>query len=339
MLAQADITQMQQDRSDRARAGLAHGEFKFTTADTGWLVVNGDGKPYTVTLTTCTCQDFTQRGQSLGFTCKHIEAARILFSQHSSGGSMDSNTQVTGWTKLFHPAGAQVSLPVPLEPLSAEQARSMFNSVGALIDAGFMVSMPGLEEGELAEEVSAVSLRNAKDNTPIIDFYSANTKLLKKFMHLYLNNEQDVADFEAATGLQLAGLTVYDGSLAIARDDNKAGKYIAPLPRPVKLVWKLSPKWEEWKATGGEGQEPHKRLLVRYETKAAPVGAAASKPPTGTLARRYLDGTSVNGDVNEQVAFDAYCKHNGSQAAQSKEVMRAWVKANPGLVTFTAPAK
>ena len=115
MLAQADITQMQQDRSDRARAGLAHGEFKFTTADTGWLVVNGDGKPYTVTLTTCTCQDFTQRGQSLGFTCKHIEAARSLFSQHSSGGSMDSNTQVTGWTKLFHPAGAQVSLPVPLE--------------------------------------------------------------------------------------------------------------------------------------------------------------------------------------------------------------------------------
>jgi hypothetical protein len=42
---------------------------------------------------------------------------------------MDSITQVTGWTKLFHPAGAQVSLPVPLEPLSGEQARAMFNSV------------------------------------------------------------------------------------------------------------------------------------------------------------------------------------------------------------------
>ena len=252
---------------------------------------------------------------------------------------MDSTTQVTGWTKLFHPAGAQVSLPVPLEPLSAEQARAMFNSVAALIDAGFMVSMPGLEEGELAEEVNAVSLRNAKDKTPIIDFYSANTKLLKKFMHLYLNNEQDVADFEAATSLHLANLTIYDGSLAIARDDNKAGKYIAPLPRPVKLVWKLSPKWEEWKVSGGEGQEPHKRLLVRYETKPAPVGTAASKPPTGALVRRYLDGSTVNGDVNEQVAFDAYCKHNGSQVAQSKEVMRAWVKANPGLVTFTASAK
>ncbi len=245
---------------------------------------------------------------------------------------MDSNTQVTGWTKLFHPAGAQVSLPVPLEPLSADQARAMFNSVAALIDAGFTVTAPGLEEGELAEEVNAVSLRNAKDNTPIVDFYSANTKLLKKFMHLYLNNEQDVADFEAATGLHLAGLTVYDGSLAIARDDNKAGKYITPLPRPIKLVWKLSPKWEEWKATGAEGQEPHKRLLVRYES-----GKPVVKPSTGAAAqvRRYLDGTSVNGDVNEQVAFDAYCKHNGSQAAQSKEVMRTWVKANPSLVTFT----
>ena len=331
MLAPESVTQMQRERTDRARAGLANGEFKFSQSDNGWLIENRDGKQYSVTLSACTCQDFTQRGQSLGFTCKHIEAARILFSQ-CPGGQMDSNTQVTGWTKLFHPAGAQVSLPVPLEPLSADQARAMFNSVAALIDAGFTVTAPGLEEGELAEEVNAVSLRNAKDNTPIVDFYSANTKLLKKFMHLYLNNEQDVADFEAATGLHLAGLTVYDGSLAIARDDNKAGKYITPLPRPIKLVWKLSPKWEEWKATGAEGQEPHKRLLVRYES-----GKPVVKPSTGAAAqvRRYLDGTSVNGDVNEQVAFDAYCKHNGSQAAQSKEVMRTWVKANPSLVTFT----
>ncbi len=331
MLAPESVTQMQRERTDRARAGLANGEFKFSQSDNGWLIENRDGKQYSVTLSACTCQDFTQRGQSLGFTCKHIEAARILFSQ-CPGGQMDSNTQVTGWTKLFHPAGAQVSLPVPLEPLSADQARAMFNSVAALIDAGFTVTAPGLEEGELAEEVNAVSLRNAKDNTPIVDFYSANTKLLKKFMHLYLNNEQDVADFEAATGLHLAGLTVYDGSLAIARDDNKAGKYITPLPRPIKLVWKLSPKWEEWKATGAEGQEPHKRLLVRYES-----GKPVVKPSTGAAAqvRRYQDGTSVNGDVNEQVAFDAYCKHNGSQAAQSKEVMRTWVKANPSLVTFT----
>jgi len=241
MLALADITQMQQERSDRARAGLAHGDFKFTAAETGWLISNGDGKQYAVTLTTCTCQDFTQRGQRLGFTCKHIEAARILFSQ-VPGGHMETTTQVTGWTKLFHPAGAQVSLPVPLEPLSGEQARAMFNSVAALIDAGFLVSAPGLEDGELAEEVNAVSLRNARDETPMIDFYSSNMKLLKKFMHAYLNNEQEVADFEAATGLRLADLTVYDGTLAIARDDNKAGKYITALPRPIKLVWKLSPK-------------------------------------------------------------------------------------------------
>lgn len=335
MLTSADLTQMQQERSDRARAGLARGDFKFTVAETGWTVVNGDGQPYAVTLTTCTCLDFTQRGQSLGFTCKHIEAARILFSQ-PSGGHMETPPQVTGWTKLFHPAGAQVSLPVPLEPLSGAQAKALFTSVAALLDAGFLVSAPGLEDGELAEEVNAVSLRNAKDETPIVDFYSSNTKLLKKFMHCYLNNEQDLADFEAATGLHLAALPVYDGTLAIARDDHKAGKYLVPLPRPLKLVWKLSPKWEEWKAAGGEGQEPHKRLLVRYES-----GKPLAKAATGSLApvRRYLDGTSVNGDVNEQVAFDAYFTQNGSQAAQSKEVMRAWVKANPGLVSFPAPAK
>jgi hypothetical protein len=52
LLALTDLTNMQQERSDRARAGLAHGDFKFTAAETGWLIANGDGKQYAVTLTT-----------------------------------------------------------------------------------------------------------------------------------------------------------------------------------------------------------------------------------------------------------------------------------------------
>lgn len=255
---------------------------------------------------------------------------------------MEGNTtQVNGWIKLYHPSGAQVSLPVPiLSRLTTQQAMDVLGSVSEYINVGFLVNAPDLEDGELIEEVNAVARREAKDETPIIDFYSSNTKLLKKFMHVYLNTEQDVAAFEEATGLKLAALPVYDGALAIARDDNKARKYIVSLPRPIKLVWKLSPKWEEWKAAGGEGNEPHKRMLARYETGLPAVKGEPIPSPVSTalaVTRSYLDRTQVNGDLNEQAAYDAFKKANGKDPA-SKAALKTWTQANKHLVEFPAPA-
>jgi len=208
-----------------------------------------------------------------------------------------------------------------LARLSAEQAVEMLASVSAYLDAGFLVSAPGLEDGELVEEISAVARREAKDETAIIDFYSSNTKLLKKFMHAYLNNEQDLAAFEAATGLKVDSLAVYDGALAIARDDNKAGKYVVNLPRPIKIIWKLSPKWEEWKAAGGEGNEPHKRLLVRYDTGTSIPVVAEGAP----IIRKYADGSDANPAA--YTIYDAYLNQRKA-APLSAEGLKAWY-ANP----------
>ena len=256
--------------------------------------------------------------------------------------SRESNTtQITGWIKLYHPSGAQVSLPLPmLTRLTAQQAMEVLGSVSEYLNVGFLVNAPDLEDGELVEEVNAVARREAKDETPIIDFYSSNMKLLKKFMHVYLNTEQDVAAFEEATGLKLAALPVYDGALAIARDDNKARKYIVSLPHSIKLAWNLSPKWEEWKAAGGEGNEPHKRMLARYETGLPALKGEPAPTPVSTaltVTRSYLDGTHVNGDLNEQAAYDAFRKANSKNPA-SKAALKTWTQANKHLVQFPAPA-
>ena len=252
--------------------------------------------------------------------------------------SRESNTtQVTGWIKLYHPSGAQVSLPVPLlARLTTQQAMDVLGSVSEYINVGFLVNAPGLEDGELVEDVNAVARREAKDETPIIDFYSSNMKLLKKFMHVYLNAEQDVTAFEEATGIKVASLPAYDGALAIARDDNKARKYIVSLPRPIRLVWKLSPKWEEWKAAGGEGNEPHKRMLVRYEA-GLPAPAPSPVSTALTVTRSYLDGTHVNGDVNEQVAYDAFKKSSGKDPA-NQAALKTWTQTNKHLVEFPVQA-
>jgi predicted nucleic acid-binding Zn finger protein len=341
MTSNENLIQMQQERTARARAGLAKGEFKFSTSDSGWQVVNGDGKQYAVSLTTCTCQDFTDRGEALGLRCKHIEAARILFSNSPQGENMEGNTtQFTAWIRLYHPSGAQVSLPVPLfSRLTAQQATDMFGSVGEYLNVGFLANAPDPEDIEQIEEINAVARREAKDETPIIDFYSSNMKLHKKVIHVYMNTEQDVAGFEDATGLKLAALPLYDGALAIARDDNKARKYIVNLPRPIRLVWKLSLKWEEWKAAGGEGNEPHKRMLVRYESGLPAVKGESAPSPVSTAltaTRSYLDGTHVNGDLNERAAYDAFKKANGKNP-DSKAALKTWTQANKHLVEFPVP--
>ncbi len=125
---------------------------------------------------------------------------------------------ITGWTRLYHPAGVQVTIPIPLEkPISAETAQSALTSVSSLLDAGWLVDAPGLEEGEQKQEVVSVSRRESKDNTPIIAFYLAHPKTVKKFLHHYLNSQEDVLAFEAATGLRLAAIPLWPGERDIVR--------------------------------------------------------------------------------------------------------------------------
>ncbi len=245
------------------------------------------------------------------------------------------NTPITGWTRLYHPAGVQVTIPIPLDvPIGADAAQAALASVSTLLDAGWAVDAPGLEEGEQKQEVVSVSRRESKDGTPIVAFYLSHPKTMKKFLHQYLNKTEDVQAFEVATGLKLESIPLWMGERDIDKDHREAGKYIIPLARPIHLVWTVNPKWQQWSAEGGKATgaiEPHKRILVRYD---APQSAPAAKPATGSLSRLYADGTLVNGDANEQAAYDAYLKHNNAAKPASKETLKTWVAANRVLVTF-----
>jgi hypothetical protein len=54
-------------------------------------------------------------------------------------------------------------------------------------------------------------------------------------------------------------------------------------------------------------------------------GKASTPAPVAAtpIVRKYGDGTSVNGNISEQEAYDSYKKANGSAPA-SKESLRAW---------------
>lgn len=252
-----------------------------------------------------------------------------------------------GWVKLFTPTGAQVTLAVPMDGsvLPFETAAAALKSIENLLEAGWLVEAPGLEEGEQKQEVVSVSRRESKDGVPIVAFYLAHPKTVKKFLHKYLDTEKDVRDFEAATGLRLDSIPCWPGERDIDKDHREASKYIVPLPRPVKIVWAINPKWKKWSEEGGKATgaiEPHKRILVRYDVAGVP--AAPAKPATNALkneavvsqtVRMYGDGSSVGNNPNEQAIYDAFVKERG-QAPKSAEGLRGWYMANKTKISLPA---
>jgi predicted nucleic acid-binding Zn finger protein len=338
-------TRTQDERYERARAALASGEYKITPAGEGaWSVVNGDNVPYSVTHEACTCKDY-QNNTHKGVKCKHICAIRILFTTGGQFHMNDNDTTTTpnGWTRLYHPSGAQVTLPI-----TYGVAGLMFAQVDAYITAGFQVDAPGLEEGEQKQEVVSVSRREASDGTPIVAFYLAHPKTVKKFLHAYLNRPEDIAAFEAATGLKLDAIPTWPGERDIDKDHKDAGKYIVQLPRPINLVWEVNPKWLTWSAEGGKSTgaiEPHKRILSRYDSATKPATSplsqtetpsqpAASAPPDDPIPapapaalpeRKYEDNTLCKDDPAERTAFDAYLKAIG-KPPKSLESLRTWYR-------------
>jgi len=337
-------TRKQEERYERARAALASGEYKVTPLDEGaWSVVNGDNVPYHVTRETCECKDYQHHAQ-VGVKCKHICAIHILFPQSTekNGGQSKMNepntNPLTGWTRLYHPSGAQVTLPI-----TYGVAGIMYAQVDAYLSSGFQVNAPGLEEGEQKQEVVSVSRRESSDGTPIVAFYLAHPKTVKKFLHAYLNRPEDIAAFEAASGLKLDAIPTWPGERDIDKDHKDSEKYIVQLPRPIHLVWEVNPKWQTWSAEGGKSTgaiEPHKRILVRYDAASKPSTdplpqmeipgkPVISAPASGEPARKYLDNTLCKDDPAERVAFDAYLKAIG-QSPASLESLRTWYRASNG---------
>jgi hypothetical protein len=268
------------EQSKRQRsADIAMEERQWTVLDVrdGWKVKTHTDTysifPHPDGRLACSCPDFGRYG-SFGLDCKHICGLRIFLQEESTPqpqesiqkGEIRMNTDFlkeTGWVKLFHPSSAQVTIPLRLDkPILVAEAQALMASVTSLLQAGFSVDMPGLEDGEHVEEIG-FAVRRSKVNTdetetPVVDLYPArgNFRLLAK----YLNAEADVREFESACGVTLATLPLYEGDNSIERGKNpKMDKYVIALKHPVKVVWKLNPKYE-----GENDKKNSKRVFVRW---------------------------------------------------------------------------
>jgi hypothetical protein len=372
----------QAERAERAREALESNSFCIVNKAPGlWLVQNGDKQPYDVRKDaagrwSCTCPDY--QGHRGTLRCKHIEAIRLTVAeqqpvqiQKEALLKMDNNGNNSdlcgGWVKLWHPAGVQVTLPVPPIAFGPTQAQAMFTNVSALIDAGFMVNLPGLEEGEKRETVThIVRRRKAEDgggSTPVMDIYTGGNF---RILSVYLDEDKPelVAEFIDLFG-PLSRFKVYPSNAPLERgkDAETDREYVTPVSdRGVQLVYKTNPKYDEAAAAAASAENKAykvaKRVFVRFERgTAAPANngnghtngnghpAPAAAAPTMTADQalaslgfppdKYGDGTPLGGGdakaaAAEKKAFERYFSAEGKSPA-SKQALRDWIVTHPAL--------
>ena len=209
-----------------------------------------------------------------------LENQRGYVGKPASAEKAEVSQPLTGWTKLFHPRGPQVTLPVP-----CNDYRAAFEAVSLALDAGWLVQAPGLEEGEEKETVGWV-LRGGfeKDGklTPFVLLYSANEALTWSFLKVYLNSPEDVAAFEYAAKLKLAQLPDYEGNDKPQRGASaKTDKYIVGVPRPFQVVFKKNPKHDDTE----QGKMKPARLFVRWVDQ-KPAGQTEEPAPQASAKQQ-----------------------------------------------------
>lgn len=253
---------------------------------------------------------------------------------------MDTNPNpVTGWTRLYHPAGVQVTLPVPLEaPISPEVAQMALTSISNLLAAGWLVNEPGLEDGEVKQEIGFV-IRQAGNESPLMALYARHPKLAHRFLPLYLDTPEDLAAFEKASGLRVAELKRYTAKAAPDKDTEDFAAFAVEVNFSVVVA--TTEAWKRWNAAGETKGEPKKREVVRYILPSGEIivpgqvtptpQTAPATPKPAPIVRRYADGAEVIAAAYE--AYDAYLAQR-KEAPKSAEGLRAWftVPSNKALV-------
>lgn len=256
---------------------------------------------------------------------------------------MNENSNNNAWVKLYHPSGAQVTVPLPLD---SAQIEAVVKSLDTLVQSGLSVSAPGTEPGESVEQIGHL-VRRSKTNTdgtetPLIDLYGVRANF--RLLGLYLNDPDQLAEFERACGVHINDLQLYEGESPIERGKNpKLDKYIFALPQPVQIVYRANPRWE-----GDNDKKNPKRVFVRWMSSgyASHKSGIPSSPlaeaknilcPVGTtdhpemrgLPLGQVAGMIAGKKLLQYLAGDQYQPDGNVAGQRAKEAARLLLESSP----------
>lgn len=212
-------------------------------------------------------------------------------------------SDANGYVKLYHPRGVLVTLPV----CGVLDYGAIFKNVAAAFDAGFLVTAPGLEEGEEKREVGWVvrCLVSGRNNgtADMLMLYAATDDWVMPFLNVYLNTDAAREAFEHASGMRLAGLTEYVGEGRLERGNPKFAKLIHKAPQPFTVIYGPNPKWKATEADKATTDKPYtvaKKKFRRWE-KEMPAMGEGGEHILMTSWHGFCNGDPSLADFNQKV--------------------------------------
>lgn len=192
----------------------------------------------------------------------------------------------TAWVRAYRADGWQVSFTFVLD--AADPVGSANAQIAALAVNGYTPNAPGMKPGETFEEIGYVSRRQKADGTPVLDLYSPNEVVKRKVFTLYIDSDQDAAEFKLATGLDWKSIPLYEGEAAISKESPSAGKYIIPVKFAAKVILEPNPAHDPNETDLKKMKPKHK--FVRWDGIAqaeAPAPNVTPFPPQTSASAEF----------------------------------------------------
>lgn len=329
----------QAERTVRAFSALAAGRFQVMRVNPGeWTVQNGDKLPYTVTFFEnawgCTCPDYLQRGSLV--RCKHIEGVRLseaaLDQQNQKEMIMDQ-TQNAVHENLPGRLGQiiqELRQPLDMTRVKRRQAPGsglvpylegydIIERANALFNFAWSFDLAGEPVIVRWQKKVLAWNQQEKRKVPVVD--ANGTSQTEEVGIVYVSGKISVYLDGIAYSHADLGRCIFTGDTPEALDMALAGSATDCLKRCFRQLGEqfgngLYDKEIAQNAGLDKGRKDN--------GKSSPAFKAAQPPSPTPVLRQYGDGARVNGNVNEQQAFDRYKKTTGSAPA-SKETLRAWL--------------
>lgn len=229
-----------------------------------------------------------------------------------------------GTVRVYHPSGIPVSLPVPTSRTAKVDYRAALDHVSAALAAGWLVAPPGQQAGEERETVGYVvrSCQEGKGGivVPVVDLYDAKANHSFTFLRVYLDTEQDIAAFEAASGLSLNAMPEYTATGRVERGKAITAKYVVQPRKPFGVVIEANPKYDP-DETDVSKKKP-KWKFVRWVDQVPsplPQGRGEGKPPDPAEEQRERD------------SLDDIARQRIAESRSMKDLMAVWDDTPPDV--------
>lgn len=181
--------------------------------------------------------------------------------------------------QAYHASGLKVFFAFPFASFAETSA-----AIEQALAAGFTVDPRGVEPGEKLMDIGWVclALKRNDDNTttPRVAYYPDDDKLKRKEADQYLNTPEEIAAFEAATGLKINEVPPcpqMDRYIKFPDRDNEVTKqFIVRCKRISKMVYIDNPEYNP--NADNPKDKGLKHLFVRWHS-AAPAAPHTEQQP------------------------------------------------------------